>query len=409
MLNALTGQDVAIVSDVAGTTTDPVEKPMELLPIGPVLFVDTAGLDDVGALGRLRIQKTAKVLERTDVALLVTEAATWGVYEEGWAAELRRRKIPTLVILNKTDIDNPSRITENIHRLGLNWCAMSAVARTGVLQAKEAIIKTTPASWYEQGGILDGMIEEGDTVVLVVPIDKEAPKGRLILPQVQTLRDILDKRATAVVTNEERLGQVIEQMKARPRLVITDSQVFAEVADRTPPDVPMTSFSVIFGRYKGSLSAFVSGARAIDGLKESDRVLIAEACTHHPIEDDIARGKIPRWLQEKAGTGLACDIVSGHDFPEQLEPYSLVIHCGACMFNRREMLSRILACQQQGVAITNYGVAIAHLRGILKRALLPFGYGRRQQPCVSRPEGKEPDPATGSMGGSRNVAVTKLR
>ena len=231
VLNALTGQNVAIVSNFAGTTTDPVEKPMELLPIGPVLFVDTAGFDDIGALGRLRIQKTAKVLDRTDIALLVTEANVWSDYETAWATELKRRQIPTLVIINKVDLADPAHVARKVEEAGLPWCAMSATRGDGVLEAKESIIRTVPDSWYKQAGILDGLVEAGDTVVLVIPIDKEAPKGRIILPQVQTLRDILDKNASAVVTNEVNLPRDLANLKAKPRLVITDSQAFEAVAD----------------------------------------------------------------------------------------------------------------------------------------------------------------------------------
>ena len=374
VLNALTGQDVAIVSTVAGTTTDPVEKPMELLPLGPVLFVDTAGFDDVGALGRLRTQRTAKVLDRTDLAILVTEADVWGEYETAWTRELQRRQIPTLAVLNKSDLADPDEVAEQLRAMGLPWCAMSATTGIGVSSAKEAIIGAVPDWWYKQAGILDGVVEEGDLVVLVIPIDKEAPKGRIILPQVQTLRDVLDKQATALVTNEVTLRRTIGSLNQVPRVVITDSQVFDKVAKATPSDIPMTSFSIVFARYKGDLETLVSGARGIEKLKETDKVLICEACTHHPIGDDIGRRKIPRWLRRRVGAGLQCDVVAGHDFPDDLSTYALVIHCGACMFNRREMLTRILACQEQGVPITNYGVVIACVHGILDRALKPFQY-----------------------------------
>jgi [FeFe] hydrogenase H-cluster maturation GTPase HydF len=385
VLNALTGQDVAVVSDVAGTTTDPVEKPMELLPLGPVLFVDTAGFDDVGSLGELRTRKTAKVLERADIALLVTEADRWDEYEKRWSTELKRRQLPTLVVLNKIDIAEPGPVAVQVEEVGLPWCALSATEGTGVLEAKRAIVSTVPEDWYKQAGILDDVVGAGDSVIMVVPIDKEAPKGRIILPQVQTLRDILDKRARALVTNEVDLPRAIATLRTRPALVITDSQVFEEVARATPVDIPMTSFSIAFARYKGDLNAFVDGARKIDTLGATDKVLICEACTHHPIGDDIGREKIPRWLRGKVGPGLRCDIVAGHDFPEDLEEYALVVHCGACMFNRREMLSRILTCQERGVSITNYGIAIAHLHGILERALVPF-LNRAVGSSYARPE-----------------------
>jgi len=372
VLNALTGQDVAVVSDVAGTTTDPVEKPMEMLPLGPVLFVDTAGFDDVGALGELRTRKTEKVLERTDIALLVTEADTWGEYEQRWCAEFQRRQIPTLAVLNKIDAVEGARVSTRPQEMGLPWCTMSATERVGVLETKQSIIRTVPDEWYRQAGILDGIVTRDDTVILVVPIDKEAPKGRIILPQVQTLRDILDKKARALVTNEDDLAHAIETLKAKPRVVITDSQVFEKVAQLTPPDIPLTSFSIVFARYKGDLETLVRGAYRVQTLRESDKILICESCTHHPIGDDIGREKIPRWLRAEVGTGLQCDVVAGHDFPDDLEEYALVIHCGACMFNRRAMLSRIMTCQRRGVPITNYGIVIAYLHGILDRALVPF-------------------------------------
>lgn len=372
VLNALTGQDVSIVSDVAGTTTDPVEKPMEMLPLGPVLFVDTAGFDDVGDLGNLRTQKTSKVLERADIALLVTETDVWGEYEKIWAEEFKKRNIPAMVILNKMDMAVNGTVADEITHAGLNSVVISAKKNTGVLHAKEMLVATVPDSWYKQAGILDGMVGAGDTVVLVIPIDKEAPKGRIILPQVQTLRDILDKNARALVTNENTLKEDLRMLKEPPKIVITDSQAFAEVAEATPDDIPLTSFSIIFARYKGDLKVLAEGARTIDSLGKGSNVLIAESCTHHPIGDDIGRKKIPGWLRARVGDGVNINVVSGRDYPENLAEYDLVIHCGACMFNRREMLSRILKCQEQNVPITNYGVAIAYLHGILDRVMKPF-------------------------------------
>ena len=372
VLNALTGQDVAIVSDVPGTTTDPVEKPMELLPVGPVLFVDTAGLDDVGALGRLRRQKSVKVFDRTDLALLVTESDAWGQYEEMLIEETGKCGIPSLVILNKVDIASPGKVAALLDERDVPYVCMSAKSRAGTPAAKQAIIQRVPDEWYKQAGILDGIVNVGDTVMLVIPVDKEAPKGRIILPQVQTLRDILDKRANAVVTNEENLRNAIKSLRVKPKIVITDSQVFDKVAETTPRYIQMTSFSIIFARYKGDLDKLVAGVRRIDSLKETDRVLICEACTHHPIGDDIGRSKIPQWLRARVGHGLQCDITAGRDFPEELGSYSLVIHCGACMFNRREMLTRIYQAAIQNVPITNYGITIAYIHGILDRALEPF-------------------------------------
>jgi len=378
ILNALTGQDVAIVSEIAGTTTDPVEKPMELLPLGPVLFVDTAGFDDVGSLGKLRVHKTNKVLERTDVAILVTEADTWGDYEVQLVEMFDGMSIPFLVVLNKTDI-REDKATEFVRAKGLRFVSVSATGGSNILALKKALIETVPENWYKQAGILDGIIQKDEIAVLVIPIDKEAPKGRIILPQVQTIRDILDKQGMAFVTNENNLPDGIRNLKSPPRIVITDSQAFKEVAERTPSDIPMTSFSIIFARFKGDLNALSEGASKIDDLKDGDRILISEACTHHPIGDDIGRIKIPNWLRAKIGPNLEFDVISGHDFPPDLDKYSLVVHCGACMLNRKEMLARILRCREAGVPITNYGIAIACIHGILERALVPFALPCRRK------------------------------
>lgn len=377
VLNALTGQDVAIVSDIPGTTTDPVEKPMEFLPLGPVLFMDTAGLDDVGTLGELRKRKSAKVFDRTELALLVTEANIWGEYEEMLLEETRQRRIRTLVVLNKVDLNGSGRVKTLLDKKNISYVCMSATKGIGVLEAKQAIIQIVPDDWYKQRGILDGVVSADDTVLLVIPIDKEAPKGRIILPQVQVLRDILDKQANALVVNERGIEQAVKNLKIRPRIVITDSQVLHQVSEATPNCIPMTSFSVVFARYKGDLWTLTAGAKRIATLKETDRILICEACTHHPIGDDIGRDKIPRWLRAKVGDRLKFDIVAGRDFPKDLSPYSLIIHCGACVFNRREMLSRIYHCMEQNVPITNYGLVIAYIHGIIDRVLAPFHTGNR--------------------------------
>ena len=372
VLNALTNQDAAIVSDTPGTTTDPVEKPMEFLPLGPVLFIDTAGLDDTGALGELRKQRSVKVFEHSDIALLITESDIWGEYEEMLMTRMRERQIPVLAVLNKIDLDTGAKVKELLDKKKVKYVCLSAVKKTGVAALKQAIVNTVPDNWYKQQGILDNIISAGDTIVLVIPIDKEAPKGRIIMPQVQTLRDILDKEANAVVTNEHGLKESINNLKKKPRLVITDSQVFEQVHESTPKNIMMTSFSIVFARYKGDLNTFITGAEKLLSLKETDRVLIAEACTHHPIGDDIGRDKIPRWLREKTGPGLKFDIVSGKDFPQDLSPYALIIHCGACMFNRRQMLSRICQALEQNVPITNYGLVIAQVHNILDRVLIPY-------------------------------------
>jgi len=373
LLNALTRQNVSIVSDVAGTTTDPVEKPMELLPIGPVLFIDTAGIDDVGALGALRVERTRTIFDRTDVGLVVTEAAQWGPFEEGILAQLASRKIPAIAVLNKADVaEPPEDLVRSLAERKIASVRTVAKSGDGVLELRDALIKAAPEEFINSPTILSDLVPAGELVVFVVPIDLEAPKGRLILPQVQCIRDILDADAYCMVVKERELPDALERLKRPPALVVTDSQEFLKVAGDTPPEVPLTSFSILFARYKGDLAEFARGALAIDALKGSHRVLIAEACTHHPIGEDIGRVKIPRWLTQRAGGKLEFDTTQGHDFPQDLSPYSLVVHCGACMWNRREMLSRILRCRAAGVPITNYGIAIAYSLGIFERALAPF-------------------------------------
>ena len=372
LLNALTRQSVSIVSDVAGTTTDPVEKPMELLPLGPVLFIDTAGIDDVGALGDLRMHKTRAVFDRTDVGVIVTDA-TWGAFEDGLRDELARRGVPTVVVFNKTDLARPDPETERrLAEAGVTTVATDAAHGTGILDFRQALVDQVPAELINQPAILGDLVGPGALAVLVVPIDKEAPKGRLILPQVQAIRDLLDHDAGCLVVKEHQLRDAIAQLAVPPRLVVTDSQAFDKVADDTPANVPLTSFSILFARFKGDLVTQTLGALAIDTLKPGDRVLVAESCSHHPIEDDIGRVKLPAWLRRHVGGELAFTTVQGHDFPEDLSDYKLVIHCGACMWNRREMLTRVLRCGRANVPITNYGLAIAYSLGIFERALGPF-------------------------------------
>ncbi len=373
LLNALTRQQVSIVSPVAGTTTDPVEKPMELLPFGPVLFIDTAGIDDSGELGALRVEKTRQVLERTDVAVLVAEAGIWGNFEEAILAELLARKTPTVVVFNKTDVTHPG--TAPIAKLAeekISVVQTSVVNGDGIADLREALLAVAPAELIDSPAILGDLVGPGEMAVLVVPIDKEAPKGRLILPQVQSIRDLLDSDAYCLVVKERELRSALDRLKTPPKLVVTDSQAFLKVAADTPLSVPMTSFSILMSRFKGDLLAQVQGALAIENLRGGDRVLIAEACAHHPIGEDIGRVKIPRWLTQYTGVKLQFEHMQGRDFPNDLADYKLVIHCGACMWNRREMLSRILRCQQAGVPITNYGLTIAYSLGIFERALQPF-------------------------------------
>ena len=373
LLNALTHQAVSIVSDVAGTTTDPVEKPMELLPIGPVLFIDTAGIDDVGALGTERVARTRQVIDRTDVALLVAAAGDWSEFEEQLLAELRRRTTPVIVVFNKADLGTgDTALQQRLTEAGVPTIETVAPTRAGLAELQQAMIRAVPEEFINTPTILGDLVPPGGLAVLVVPIDKEAPKGRLILPQVQSLRDLLDSDACALVVKERELRAALERLKQPPDLVVTDSQAFLKVHADTPPTVPMTSFSILFARFKGDLVSFARGALAIDDLRPGDRVLVAEACAHHPIVDDIGRVKIPRWLTQYVGGRLEFTHVQGHDFPPDLPTYQLVIHCGACVQNRREVLSRLERCRQAGVPMTNYGVAIARCLGILERALAPF-------------------------------------
>jgi [FeFe] hydrogenase H-cluster maturation GTPase HydF len=373
LLNGLTRQNVSIVSDVAGTTTDPVEKPMELLPVGPVLFIDTAGIDDVGALGKLRVQRTRQAFDRTDVGLIVAEAGHWREFEEAILKELRDRNIPAVVVLNKVDLAEPDgSLTTRLTNEKVPFVRTIASRGEGLLDVREALIRSAPEEFINAPSILGDLVPPGELAVLVVPIDLEAPKGRLILPQVNAIRDVLDNDSYCLVVKERELRDALNRLKRPPALVVTDSQGFLKVAGDTPRDVPMTSFSILFARFKGDLSEFVRGALAIERLKPGDRVLIAEACTHHPIGDDIGRVKIPRWLTQYVGGKLEFTTVQGRDFPEDLTPYQLVVHCGACMWNRREMLSRMLRCRRAGVPIANYGLTIAYSLGIFERALAPF-------------------------------------
>ena len=373
LLNAMTRQEVSIVSDVAGTTTDPVEKPMELLPLGPVLWIDTAGIDDVGSLGEKRVQKTRQVFDRTDLGILVVDAGCWEDFEEGIFRELRDRNIPVIVAFNKSDLNRPvADLEERLRSLKTPFVETVASEGRGVLELREAIIQTAPEDFVRAPAIVADLVPPGEMAVLVVPIDMEAPKGRLIVPQVQTIRDLLDGDSYCLVVKERELRDALARLNRPPALVVTDSQAFLKVSADTPPSIKMTSFSILFARQKGDLTQFVEGATAIERLRPGDRVLVAEACTHHPIGDDIGRVKIPRWLTQFVGGELKIDTIQGHDFPADLSQYRLVVHCGACMWNRREMLTRLLECRRAGVPITNYGMTIAYTLGIFDRALGPF-------------------------------------
>jgi len=377
LLNAITRQQVSIVSEVAGTTTDPVEKPMELLPLGPVLFIDTAGIDEEGSLGALRVQKTRQALERTEIAVLVAEAGVWGEFEEGLLSDFAEQKTPNLVVFNKCDAAAPNEaLIERLQAAKLRVVQASAVTGAGLTELRAALLDLAPPDFIDSPAIVGDLVGAGELAILVVPIDKEAPKGRLILPQVQTIRDLLDSDALCMVVKERELRTALDRLKTPPKLVITDSQAFLKVAADTPPEVPLTSFSILMARFKGDLAAQVEGTLAVEKLRSGDRVLIAEACTHHPIGEDIGRVKIPRWLTQYTGVKLDFVPMQGRDFPGDLASYKLVIHCGACMWNRRQMLSRILECQQAGVPITNYGLTIAYSLGIFPRALEPFPAAR---------------------------------
>ncbi|MCE5184523.1 MAG: [FeFe] hydrogenase H-cluster maturation GTPase HydF [Planctomycetaceae bacterium] len=372
LLNAVVRQEVSIVSEFAGTTTDPVEKPMELLPVGPVLFIDTAGIDDEGALGERRIDKTRKALDRVDLGVIVTDG-TWGGFEEKLLAELETRNVPVIAVFNKSDLQSPP--AESVAMLSAKKIAIARTAANkphGAEEFRQSILNAAPPDFIDNPIIAGDIVGAGQTAVLVVPIDKEAPRGRLILPQVQTIRDLLETQAMCVVVTEQQLPAAMANLKQPPKLVVTDSQAFEKVSAVTPPEVMMTGFSVLYSRFKGDLVTQALGAMAVEQLRPGDKVLVAEACSHHPIGEDIGRVKIPNWLNKYVGGKLEFTTVQGQDYPEDLSPYKLVIHCGACMWNRRLMLSRILKCRQAGVPITNYGLVIAYSLGLFERALQPF-------------------------------------
>lgn len=373
LLNKITGQDVSIVSDIAGTTTDVVEKSMELLPIGPVNFLDTAGLDDRTELGIARIEKTMKVLDRTDIGVIVCDNNGIDDYETKLIEKFNELKIPFIIIINKTDIDKISQNKlDDIKKYGDNILITSALNDENlVFNFKKLLVNLLPEDFVNSPKIAGDLIEQKSTVILVIPIDKEAPKGRIILPQVQTLRDLLDSNCMVYTVKDSELADAIQNLKTPPSLVITDSQAFKKVSEIVPPDIPLTSFSILFARLKGDLEAFIKGAKAIDTLENGDRVLILESCTHHSIEDDIGKVKIPNLLKKKTGKDLIIEHFSGHDFPD-ISGYKLIIHCGACMTNRREILSRILKADKAGVPITNYGITISYCLGILDRAVQIF-------------------------------------
>lgn len=374
IINTVTNQEIAVVSSVKGTTTDPVYKAMEILPIGPVVLIDTAGLDDIGELGELRKQKTYEVLNKTDLALLVIDA-TIGVtdFEKEIMTSIKEKNIPVIGVLNKTDVKELTKeqVAEYEKELNLKLIPVSAVNKNGIEQLKKAMIKILPDD-EDKFKLVGDIINPGDFVVLVVPIDKAAPKGRLILPQQQVIRDILESDAMCVVTKEYELRETLENMGKKPKLVITDSQVFSKVSADTPKDIMLTSFSILFARYKGDLISMVKGAKTLDSLKDGDKVLIAEGCTHHRQSDDIGTVKIPRWIRQYTGKQINFEFSSGMKYPANINEYALIVHCGGCMLNRREMQHRINQTIGKEVPIVNYGVLIAYVQGILQRSVEPF-------------------------------------
>lgn len=371
LLNKITNQEVSIVSDIAGTTTDVVEKSMELLPVGPVTFLDTAGLDDETELSGQRIEKTMKVVNRIDVAVVVCDFNGIGKFENDLIEKFKELKIPYLIVVNKCDLAPKSfHIDLKPELSNIIYTSVKKDEKI-VFKFKEALVNLLPEDFVNSPKIVGDLVPAKSTVILVIPIDKEAPKGRIILPQVQTLRDLLDNNCLSYVVKESELKDALDNLKTPPALVVTDSQAFKKVSEIVPENVSLTSFSILFARLKGDLDEFVNGARAIENLKDGDMVLILESCTHHAIEDDIGRVKIPNLLRKKTGKNLVIHNYAGHDFPD-IKDYKLIIHCGACMTNRREVLSRVLIANQNNVPITNYGVVISYCLGILPRAIKIF-------------------------------------
>lgn len=375
VMNAVTGQDLAVVSDVRGTTTDPVYKSMELLPLGPVVMMDTPGIDDEGELGALRVRKSYQVLNKTDAAVLVIDGGV-GVTPEDKALlkRIREKKIPYVIAVNKKELAAPDALEKIVDELSSEdgeIIAVSAAAGEGIDELKEQIAATVDTEEPERYIVRD-LLKPSDMAVLVVPIDKAAPKGRLILPQQQTIRDILEADAVSVVVKETELKNVLGQFQNKPKMVITDSQAFEKVAADTPEDILLTSFSILFARYKGDLAAVVKGVTALDTLEDGDAILISEGCTHHRQCDDIGTVKLPRWIREYTGKEIRIETTSGTEFPDDLTKYKMIVHCGGCMLNEREMKYRLKCAEDQGVPMTNYGITIAYMKGILKRSVEVF-------------------------------------
>lgn len=376
VVNAVTGQELAVVSDTKGTTTDPVSKAMELLPLGPVMIIDTPGFDDKGHLGELRVRKTKQILNRTDIAVLVIDA-TEGIKqcEEELLAIFKEKEIPYLLVYNKEDIlsEEQKNILSTEQEGQANHICVSALEKTHINELKEKLARLVKTD-SQKLQLVGDLVHPADLVVLVIPIDKAAPKGRLILPQQQVIRDVLEADGVAICVKEYELRGLLDTIGKRPAMVITDSQVFAKVSADVPEEIPLTSFSILMARYKGFLEEAVLGAAAIDRLKDGDRILISEGCTHHRQCDDIGSVKIPRWLKNYTGKKLTIETSSGREFPEDLSPFSLIIHCGGCMLNEREMKYRMKCAKDQNIPFTNYGTAIAYMQGILERSIGIFPY-----------------------------------
>ncbi|MDY0325633.1 MAG: [FeFe] hydrogenase H-cluster maturation GTPase HydF [Candidatus Cloacimonadaceae bacterium] len=378
LINAMIGQEVAIVSETPGTTTDPVAKHYELAPLGPVTFYDTAGVDDEGELGQKRVDSARKILYRADLVIFINDGSKFDKHELDMLNQIREMKIPLLMVFNKADISQAG--AANIHYcedLKIPHVSLSAKDKTGIEEAKAALVKLAPKSGQEERVILSDIIKPKDRIILVCPIDDAAPKGRLILPQVQTLREILDNNAIGIVVKDTELKASLAMLSEPPDLVVTDSQVIGQVNLETPEPIELTTFSILFARYKGELDILLTGIDAIDLLKDGDKVMIAEACSHHAQDDDIGRTKIPRWISEYTGKKLKFEVYAGHDFPENLEDFALCVHCGGCMINAAEMNRRILECHRRKVPITNYGLLISKVHGAFDRAIAPLMRARQ--------------------------------
>lgn len=370
LINALTSQNLAIVSDFKGTTTDPVYKAMELLPLGPVMIIDTPGIDDEGALGQLRIQKAYQVLNKTDIAVLVIDAACgYSAEDKKLLEHIQDKNIPCVIVFNKCDLLTAEQASD-LSKQNPKAFFVSSATKQQIYELKELLVSLKPQQQDKE--LVGDLIDRGDIIILVTPIDSAAPKGRLILPQQQVLRNILDNNALALVVQEDELSAALQKLSVKPRLVITDSQAFEKVAQVVPEDIPLTSFSILFARYKGNLSAAVAGVQALDDIQDGDHILISEGCTHHRQCNDIGTVKLPGWIKKYTGKNPVFSFSSGTEFPADLTSYKLIVHCGGCMLNEKEMMHRGKCAAKQNIPMTNYGILIAHIHGILKRSLSPL-------------------------------------